>query len=456
MARLIFVIFALFSAQAVASERVFTVPEVEVFAEAKSSAEAQRIARDKGRAEAFDVLLRRLVAEEDWIYLPRMAANQPAPASEGAYGQGLESAGFETFSKTPIALDASALRSFEQETNVFNEKSSGTTYRASITYRFKPDAVRRLLQQARLPYSEEQARETMILPVLQTENDTYLWEAKNPWARAWLAEPLAHELTPMILPRGDLLDVQALTAMEARNLRAAQLRAFSERYQSPRLLLALGELTEVGGDFRFRVRLIEATPPEILDDGPTVLGNMVADVVFQGTGDDFPALARTAVEGSVQQVANRWKRRTLVDYSRQRTFEVTAWFSDTRGWAEISEAIDDSALVVGRRDGAFNNNGTKIVLTVVGEERQFRLAMAQRQLSVWMDTEGVWHIAEASRAEDLKQIYVPASPADVMRQEEDERRRGLGRFFRRDRREPSDGDVPELPEDLFGDDPGQK
>ncbi|MEM9838797.1 MAG: DUF2066 domain-containing protein [Pseudomonadota bacterium] len=459
MARLLFVVFALFCGQATASDRVFTVPEVSVFAEAKSSSQAQRQARDAGRALAFDTLLRRLVAEEDWIYLPRMAEDQPAPASAQAFGQGLNTGGvgeesFETFSKTPISLDRRALRSFEQETNVFNEKSSGTTYRASITYRFKPDAVRQLLQQARLPYSEQQARETMVLPVLQTENGTYLWEAKNPWARAWLAEPLAHELTPMILPRGDVLDVQAVTAMEARNLNAAQLRAFSERYQSPRMMLALGELTEVGNLYRFRVRLIEATPPALDDGAETGLGTMVADVTFQGGQDDFPALARTAVEGAVQQLSNRWKRRTLVDYSTQRRFELTAWFSDTRGWAQISEAIDDSALVVDRRDGAFNNNGTKIVLTVVGEERQFRLAMAQKNLAVWMDTDGVWHIAEADRAADLKMIYIPASPEDIIRTEQDNQRRGLGRLFRRDRG-GSDGDVPELPEDLFGDDSGQ-
>ena len=59
---------------------VFIVPEVPVFAEADSAAQAQSIAQDRGRRRAMDILLRRLTAEEDWGYLPNLTAGEPASA----------------------------------------------------------------------------------------------------------------------------------------------------------------------------------------------------------------------------------------------------------------------------------------------------------------------------------------------------------------------------------------
>ncbi|NRA28863.1 MAG: DUF2066 domain-containing protein [Parvularculaceae bacterium] len=454
MSRILLVFLVFFSARAWSSDRVFTVPEVPVFAQAKSSAQARAEARDQGRAVAFDLLMRRLVAEEDWIYLPQMSQNLPAAASPEMFGEGLDidlSSEMAPRMKTPVTVDANGLRSLEQETNVFDEKSSGTTYRASITYRFKPDAIRALLQGARLPYSEEQAREAMILPVLKTANGVYLWEAKNPWARAWLDRPLSHELTPFVMPRGDIVDIEAITAEEALNLDTARLRAFAERYNLSRLMLAVGELREQGPDFQFTVTLIEATPPVEVGE-ISAIGARVGEAYFRGGVNDFPLLARQAVEGTVENHARRWKRQTLVDFGLRRTLRLTAWFESQRGWSDIQDAIQSSALVVEREDGVFNRKNAIVDLTVVGEANQFRLAMAQHALDVWQDSTGRWHIAEKDLAAELKKELRPLT-TDL--DEQVEERRGLGRIFgrRNNRSRDTEDDVPDLPEDLFGDDP---
>ncbi|GGY39560.1 DUF2066 domain-containing protein [Parvularcula lutaonensis] len=460
MPRLLVLIALVFAGASASAQDVFTVPEVPVFAEAKTSAEAQQQARDQGRKKALDLLFRRLVAEEDWIYLPTLSTGAYAPAFDRAQDE-FADYGLSVTVKQPITLSDEQVQAFEQETNVFDEKSSGTTYRANITYRFKPDAIRNTLRRASLPYSEEQAQQVMILPVLQTDNGVYLWEAKNPWARAWLERPLTHELTPMVLPRGDLIDTQAITAAEALNLNTAALRAFAERYNTGRLFVALGRLTEADDQFRLYVRLIEATPPAIGSREASAIGSQVTEAFFRGPNDDFPLLARRAVESTVAKHANNWKRQTLVDYSQQRQFELTAWFSSQREWSDIQEALDSTALVVDREDGVFNRENAKMQLTVVGAEEQFELAMRQFGLDVWQDTGGNWHIAKRELAAELKTRLEPLT-TDLDREEE--RRRGLGRFFRRDRERgdtpeaeiragesESEDDIPDLPDDLFGD-----
>ena len=470
MLRFIAFVAAFFLAAAAHAQDVFTVPEVPVFAEAETSSEARDSARLSGEKAAMDILLRRLTAEEDWVYLPSLSTGQPAPIFAQGYGGYQRDADLAyrpnasepvpVGVKRPITIEDPQLDALVETFDVFDEKSSGTTYRASITFRFKADSVRTLLQNARLPYSEEQARRVLILPVLETENGRYLWEAKNPWARAWLERPLTSELTPMDLPVGDAMDIQAITADEAANLNTPALRAFSERYQTERLLLAVGRLREQAGEYRLTVRLIEATPPAI--DARTIstssIGTTVTEVYVRGSNDDFPALARQAVETTVQRHARQWKRQTLVDYSQQRTFELTAWYSNQAEWAHIRESVQATPLVVDFQSGVFNSVNAIMTITAVGAEDQFDLAMQQRDLDVWKDVGGRWHVADLEQAAVLKEQLVPLT-TDI--DDQNTRRRGLGRFFGRGDRSEQDevieeGALPDLPDDMFGDDNNQQ
>jgi hypothetical protein len=456
--------FLLFMGSALAQD-VFTVPQVPVYAEAEGAAQAQERARVDGRRTAIDLLLRRLVAEDDWLYLPRLTEELPPEAVEtgevptvempdpdAAYSGGPDPLESERPGmKQAIVLDRQALAELEEGFDVFNEKSSGTTYRANITYRFKPDAVRSLLQTARLPYSEAQAQEVLILPVLETEEGVYLWEAKNPWARAWLERPLTSELTPMALPRGDVMDIQQISSEEARDINAAALRAFAERYPQRKIFVALAKLTEKNGQFRLYVQLIDATPPAIgRGASASAIGTTITEAFFRGPNDDFPALARRAVQSTVARHARQWKRQTLVDYASERSFDLTAWYGSQQEFSDIRQAINSSPLVKSFKPGVFNRENAIMTLSVVGEEEQFRLAMAQSGLEVWQDTGSRWHIAEAERAEELKRSLEPLS-TDI--DEQAERRGGIGRFFGRGR-SGSGEEIPELPDDLFGDGEG--
>ncbi len=481
MLRFALVLVALSFGGSALAQNVFTVPQVPVYAEADSSALAQAQARREGREAALDILLRRIVAEEDWVYLPRLAEGEPAPIlgdtplvtteeqdfdaayNPDVYSPRNEPGALPVTTKQPISIDPQQLSQLEEGFDVFNEKSSGTTYRAQITFRFKPDAIRSLLQTARLPYSEEQARDVLILPVLQTDTGVYLWEAKNPWARAWLERPLTSELTPMQLPVGDVVDIQAITAEEARDLNAASLREFAKRYQAEQVYLALGQLGENNGEYRLFVKLIDATPPAIgVSWQASAIGTTVAESFFRGADDDFPALARRAVEGTVQRHSRQWKRQTLVDYSLQRSFEVTAWYGDLEEWADIRSALESTPLVRNLDPGVFNRENAIIQLTVVGDDQQFDLAMEQRGLDLWRDASGRWYLAEKERAAQLQNTLDPLAPT-IDQQSGRDRPLGLGRLFGRgggdnQNTDPGgspdaeDGDIPELPDDLFGDD----
>lgn len=414
---------------------VFIVPEVPVFAKASTAAEAQKIAQRKGRLQAMDILLRRLTAEEDWQYLPTLATGAPASAGALVEPEAPESDLFgiefdepiNKRTKSALSLNPADLDLFSEGLAIFDEKTSATTYRARITYRFKPEGIRNMLEIAGLPYSESQARRALIIPILETRQGTYLWETRNPWARAWLARPLENELTPMILPRGDRQDMSIAALMDVENLNPVALSQLSARYQAPQVILALGRLEDKDGEFLFRVKFIDAyldgrggnrqridAAAALYDDeegfgaggvdqsSPDERGRVLAETFFRGPNDDFPALANRAVEYTVARYADGWKQRTLIDHSLVRPLNLTAWFTSLDEWADIRIALETTPLVREMDVQVFSNQSAVIDLVVIGEQNQFVLDLNQENLTVWQSYDGSWNIAGFDLAEELQ------------------------------------------------------
>ena len=392
------------------TEDVFVVPRVPVQAQADSASEAKQSAQSQGRRRAMDILLRRLTVEEDWVYLPNLRTGSPANA--GAPGPD---------GKSPIVIGPQQLLALESGFVVYGEKSSSRTYRALITYRFKPDEVRRLLRNARIPYSEAQTRTALVLPVLQTDSGLYLWESNNPWMAAWKARPYTHELTPMTAPLGDLEDAGRISARQALALNQDRLKAMADHYTVSQVIVAHARLTQKEGKDQISVRLINgyresgsvATSEidEILqevagDRAPQApannIGAKVGDVLGQaylseGSGK-FPLLAERAIDLAIAKYSKGWKAKTLVDYNAEAVLESTAFFQSIQDWAKIRSALVETPLVGSVQVSALSKRGAEMRMRVFGDPSRLATAMESQGLVLWTETGEHWFIATPATA----------------------------------------------------------
>jgi len=430
---------------------VFEVPMVTVSAEAESASDAQAIARDRGRRRAMDILLRRLTAEEDWDYLPRLAAGNVAPAAEGpqpvepdgGIGDGAGPPGSDpslyersySGGKQAVLLDASQLPAMEEGFSVFDEKSSARTYSAKISYRFKAEDVRNMLKRAGIPYSESQTRMALVIPVLETQTGDYLWETNNPWARAWLARSLTNELTPMLLPRGDATDMEILPVSAALSFNQDALRQMAERYGVRQVLIAHAFLDEEDGQYRMRGRLLDGylassgrnaanytadNAGALYDDtagfgssGVLVRtsgeqpGRALFENFFRDKAGDFPALAQRAVENMVSRYAAGWKAQTLVDHSVVRQVRMNVWVDSLDEFALIRRALEDSPIVENIETGPISLQGGSITVSVAGAMDQLVADMRQRNVILWTVDNIVWNVATPEKAEEVRDRVRP-------------------------------------------------
>ncbi len=409
-------------AQAV-GEDVFVVPRVAVQAQADSATAAKAQAQSAGRRRAMDLLLRRLTVEDDWRYLPNLSAGEPAPA-------------VAEFERGVISVTDEQLEQLESGFEVYSEKSSSRTYRAFITYRFKPDAVRRLLKDAKIPYSEAQTRTALVVPVLQTGNGVYLWEENNPWMAAWKVRPYNNELTPMIAPLGDLEDTASVNAREALAVNEEALAELAARYSAPQVIVAHALLQQRDGQDRLRVRLIngyredgaisagavaDQLDVEIDDAEPAQsastnlfsqakVGDVLAQSEFMQESGNFPTLAERAIEATIAQYAKPWKQQTLIDHSVAALLNVSAYYGSLSDWGKIRAALTSTPLVGSVQVRSLSRGGAEMLIQAFGDPQKLIVAMEAQGLVLWTSDGEYWNIA---------------TPGAASQWRETERRRGI-------------------------------
>lgn len=446
-------------------EDVFVVPRVTVQAQADSATAAKARAQAQGRRRAMDILLRRLTVEDDWPYLPRLAGSRPVAAVpvEGDAVDPLDpnsAAGpvlpndiidpaFSPLQRRIITLTDRDLEELESGFEVYNEKSSSRTYRAFITYRFKPAAVRRLLRDSQIPYSEAQTRTALVLPVLQTQNGTYLWEENNPWMAAWKVRPYNNELTPMIAPLGDLEDQAAINPRQSLALNAEALQIMADRYSVSQVIVAHAYLRQVDGEDRLRVRLINGiresaellgsldefnTPTDNIDTvnnsfGPAdndfstaKSGDVLAEVRFNRPSGNFPVLAEDAIETAIAKYATPWKQQTLIDHTEAALLEASAYFASIGEWAKIRSALVSTPLIGSIKVRSMSRRGAEMLVRAYGDPSKLIVAMESQGLALWTEDGDHWLIA------------TPVTAQGVRNQRQDNRRRRSGRDDRGDDR----------------------
>lgn len=333
-------------AQAVRPSDPFVVSGVAVDATAESAAAARPLALAEGQRRAFAQLLRRLTLPESHAALPR--------PTEALLNQTI--AGFE----------------------IDEERTSATRYIGRITVRFRADEVRRLLQDARLPYSETVSRPVLVIPVWQTATDSRLWEADNPWRDAWMRRPDAGGLVPLVAapPSNDAPPLQSLLG----NPETLRGHARQLGYQDVLVVSATLQQADPGN-----VR-IEIYP---YHDGPgTFLDRLEAFTATGGTLEE--ALLSAAIDLS-RRIEARWKADTVIDLEKQGQISAAALFGSLAEWHKLRSAL--AAMPVVRKVDVLrlSHRDAQLQIDFYGDPGQLSTALAQRDVLL-EQRDGFWQM----------------------------------------------------------------
>jgi len=319
---------------------LYTVSNVAVDATAQSATQARDIARAEGERRGFRMLMERLTLKEDWGRLPKV--------SDGD------------------------LLELVQDFEVVSERSSTVRYLAALTFRFRPEPVRRLLREQGIPFTETRSKPLVVLPVLTAANRAVLWEDPNPWRAAWSRQPLAEGLVPMQVPAGDLAAVQAVDAQQALKGDKDALAAVGRHYDNGDVMVMQAVLSG-SGDQR-SIQLTTARYSSGFSDQNWV-SSLKSDP--KESDDDFFARAVAVV---VADVSEAWKKATLQHTGEEATLTAVVPMTNLRDWVVVRDRLQSVPAIQRATLLSLSQEGARIEIRYVGDPQQLQLVLSQRDL----------------------------------------------------------------------------
>jgi len=312
------------SAPASAPADLFTVADIKVDATAESAQTARDAAMAGGRPQAWSRIYRRLTPSAMWGRQPRLSDAQLFRL----------------------------IRSFE----VAGERRSTTRYLAAVTFHFNPAAVRQLLRQSGVSFTETRSRPALVIPLVQ---DTP-FDPMSAWSAAWRDDVHRQSLVPMVLPEADAETADVLSRADLAQADWQVLAPLAQRSGAASVVVAIAS-----ADGR-SVRSIEITQA----------GRTPSSFAF--AQPNFPALADAVTE----KVAETWKSRASVDYATRARLVADVQFNSLEEWSRIRTQLGAVRAVSDFEVVGLARNEAEIDLSYFGRFEQLRDAMAQQNLTL--------------------------------------------------------------------------
>lgn len=334
-----------------AESSVFSVRDVAVDKSADAATSARDVAIRSGRNAAFNALLKRLTLKASWPRLPKAS-----------------SVNAEDY-----------LASF----TITDERTSTTRYLAKITYDFAPDKIRALLTAYGIPYGETRSKPAVVLPVLLTQSGPMLWQPENVWAQAWRGKSFDQALAPMIVPVGDLSDINETAGLDLAAPDWTSVRALADYYGATRVLLAAVSVRQAAAGTLLDVRLTEVTPSGADEERRS----------YQGA-DETKAI-ETAIDDIAQSIQERWKQGTVVAAGSEGTLRAAVQFGSLGEWVSIRDRLEQAPTVRAVDVVGLTVDEALVDLRFVGTRAQLAVKLAQSDLRLNASPDGTYSLSSA-------------------------------------------------------------
>jgi len=348
------------SSQAVAQSDVFRVSGIDVDVSSTDAVTARRQALREGQQAGLERLLRRLVPAEEHPRLPRV---------------------------WELPIDR-----YVQNFEINEEELSTTQYVAQITVAYEPEAVRQLLQDAKLPFAETTSAPLVVLPLYEDAGGPRLWpEEGNIWWQAWVDNLDPERLLRMIMPLGDLQDMAIVTTDDVRAADPGPLSTLARRYGGEDVLVVTAiPAPEAAGppSVRLTARRIGA-----IDASGEPLG-------FTGGEDQtLEDVLADAVRRLQDRLDEQWKRSNLLRFDQGGLMVVDIPITRLSDWVNVSRGLDSLPEVRRVEIETFARSNVRVELEYIGDQPRLEQAFARLGLALLQEGEA-WLLQPTAASPD--------------------------------------------------------
>jgi hypothetical protein len=328
---------------ATARADAFTVQDVALDASADSAVTARAKALTEGQNEAWRRLVERLT----------VAGDQGQLAGPGE------------------AELADLIQGFE----LANERVAPTRYRATLSVSFRPDAVRARLRGTGVRFAEAVSRPLVVIPLLRQGVFVLLWQDENVWRTVWGKRPPESSLVPLIMPLGDVEDINGLSAEQAAAGDLPALEMLASRYNTRGVVVAEVTPTPAGADGRLQLDLVIRRIGGIAEQ-------TVIDHVTGAPGEPLEIVLEKAAQAVAERLNDSWKLANLQHFDERNSLRAVVPLAGLKEWLEVRSRLAEVSAIAGVELAALSRLGAEVVVHYFGDLTQLGTQLEQVELSL--------------------------------------------------------------------------
>ncbi|WP_050750723.1 DUF2066 domain-containing protein [Paramagnetospirillum magneticum] len=264
---------------------------------------------------------------------------------------------------------------YVRDVAIDNERSSAVRYIATLSVRYNPVAVKKLLRDANIKYAEPRPRPVVIVPVFRPvgAGRALLWDDPNPWRAAWVALG-SGALVPLVVPVADAADLPLVPVEKALAGDVESLSALGARFRTPDVLV----MTAMVNGATNAVDVTATGMPGVMKPFDT------RSYPIGETGVDA-ALRRAAGEAA-QTLDTAYKQSNLLSFDRAASMAAMVQLKGLEDWVAVRERLGRVTLVRRWEIVSLSREEAAIVLYTVGEPEQVKATLAAAGLQLdWND-----------------------------------------------------------------------
>ncbi|MGC6476228.1 MAG: DUF2066 domain-containing protein [Parvibaculales bacterium] len=323
---------------------LFEVKNVAVDARDKNATAARAKALSDGQKQAFEILLKRMTRQQDWLVLP--------------------------------ASDTVNVEDYILSFRVQDEKNSNRRYLANLSFQFDMAGIIGLLNELNIPYIETQAKPALLIALLEDVTGYRLWE-KNWWQESWQQPDLNNVPAPIVLPLGDAEDAENLSVEDILIGDTKSMAAIAAKYNADAVIIAHANATEVA---QLDVAVYQYT-------------GQGSRLFFRNfTGKDEPRdMSSQAVAEIAQAFSDEWKQTAIVSANQMARFTVAADYENLQSWLKMRDRLENARFIKDMTVHVLTSNGAIVSLSYTGSVEQLTSNLAQNDMVLREDETG-WRL----------------------------------------------------------------
>ena len=335
------------------AENAYKIGSVFVDHTAVSAELARAFALKKGRLTAYQRLIERIVPEKEMEKLPQISDEK--------------------------------IEELVSAVQIEDEKSSQIRYIASLSIIFSGKDVRRYLHGLGVGFAESFSKPLLVLPIYREGEKQLLWEAENPWRKAWELQDKTYSLVPLKIPAADIGFNRIITAQQAMEAEESKIEEVSRYFGTSGIFLLSAEPVE---NFYKDEIMLQLTIRRIrvgLSDYTEVRSIRAA------RNSSLGSILAQATKNVLRDLSEHWKRQNVIRFQDRGSISAMVYYDGLSQWVSIQKNLALIASIYQIEISYISQKKACIKIHFFGSPEQLGVSFAQQNLDLSREVEN-WGI----------------------------------------------------------------